>query len=75
MAEHFCQREIQGLIIEICDMPASVKMAGQWYCERCADALERAQARWASPEWLARQLEKQPYFEEDDGSIYQEEED
>jgi hypothetical protein len=50
---HYCRVEIQGLVLEECGKPASVKIGGRWYCEFHADALEKALARWVDPDWLA----------------------
>jgi len=58
---HYCEEEIQGMVLEECGQLASVKMQGVWYCEEHADAMERNLIRWSDPEWIAekfRQLEE-----------------
>jgi hypothetical protein len=51
---HYCEEEIQGLALEECSKPASVKVGGRWYCEYHADALEQVLIRWSDPDWIAR---------------------
>jgi len=51
---HYCEVEVQGLVVEECGKPASVKI-GSWYCEYYANALEQALVRWSDPEWVAAQ--------------------
>jgi hypothetical protein len=54
----YCEAEVQGLFLEECSQPASVKIGGRWYCECHADALEQALVRWSDPEWVAQQSVK-----------------
>lgn len=63
---YFCEMELQGQICKPCDGPASVRIGGRWFCEYHADALERAEARWSSPEWIEKRLNS-PVI--DDGDI------
>jgi len=51
---HYCEEEIQGMILEECGKAASVKIGGCWYCEHHADVLERNLVRWSDPDWLAK---------------------
>jgi hypothetical protein len=48
---HYCEIEIQGIVLEECGQPASVKHEGRWYCEYHADALEQAETRCAMRHW------------------------
>ena len=65
---HYCEVELVGLTSDECGQPAGLKVEGQWYCPFHFDALERARARWADPDWIARQkrsVESEDFDEKD----------
>ncbi len=45
---HYCEVELQGIVVEQCGEPASVKHDGRWFCEFHYDELLAAEARWAA---------------------------
>ena len=69
---HYCEMELQGLVLEPCGRPASVKHDGEWFCEFHYDALLAMEARWAG---LIRDAdESEPYeFNDVDDSSFKDE--
>jgi hypothetical protein len=57
-ALHYCEVELQGLVVEECGKPAGLKVEGRWLCAFHFDALQKALARWVDPDWIARLLRK-----------------
>ena len=49
---HYCEMELQGPVLALCDERASMKVENHWYCQYHGDALARAQERWSGVNWF-----------------------
>ena len=74
---HYCEMELQGPVLALCDERASMKVGGCWLCEHHADALAQASERWSGINWFPlthREIEQQPDLNDPDGRFWDEEE-
>ena len=73
---HYCEMELQGPVLALCDERASMKVENHWYCQHHGDALQQAEERWSGVNWFqltCKETEKQPQLD-DDGRFWDEEE-
>jgi len=73
----YCEMELQGPVLALCDERASMKVGGCWLCEHHADALAQASERWSGINWIPlthREIEQQPDLNDPDGRFWDEEE-
>jgi hypothetical protein len=43
----YCEMELQGPVLALCDERASTRIENHWYCQHHGAALEQAQERWS----------------------------
>jgi hypothetical protein len=69
---HYCQEEIQGLVLQECGKPAGLKAQGRWLCAFHFDSLQKALARWVrrkSGESLVSVIDEFVLFLPDDPNV------
>jgi hypothetical protein len=44
---HYCEMELQGPVLALCDERASMKVGGCWFCEHHAAAMAQSEERWS----------------------------
>jgi hypothetical protein len=68
---HFCEQELQGMVLEPCGRPASVKHDGEWFCEFHYDALLAMEVRWAGLIRAADRCEPYEFTDSEDGDGFE----
>jgi hypothetical protein len=70
---HYCEMELQGPVLALCDERASVKVEGHWFCEFHANALQQYEARWSGINWFPigyTETVEQPHPIDKDGRFW-----
>jgi hypothetical protein len=48
-----CEMELPGLVLALCDEPASIEIEGHHFCAFHAGVIEAAEERWSGINWFS----------------------